>query len=374
MRSGWLEWWRGLAQALGPPLIALAVAEALLWAIAVRGGADPRRTSTWVRWDSYRYVDLARAGYVESPDDPPSSNTGWFPGFPAVMRLGADALHVTPARAGRAAALGFELALLALVWTRLLPPVSRARRSLALVAAAFFPAFFYRHAVFPLSMTAAFDLAAIALAADGAFLAAGACGAVAAFSYPSGFLVAVPLALRVALTAGLSARERLRALLAGAGLTLLGLAAVFGLLQARVGHWDAFLTYQRQFGQGLFNPLAVLVEHARPLLHGSLDAESLVAFQTVLATALLLLGAWLVVRDRDRRRPLDVLLLTHAAAVWVFVHGAGPNVSVYRQAAVLVGLVPLLARLRAPTLVLLLAVLVTLGAGMARLFFSDVLV
>ncbi|HVQ25791.1 MAG TPA: hypothetical protein VMV01_11455, partial [Planctomycetota bacterium] len=67
-------------------------------------------------------------------------------------------------------------------------------------------------------------------------------------------------------------------------------------------------------------------------------------------------------------------LLVHAATVWVFVNGSGPNVSVYRQAAVLVGLAPLLARLPTPALAALFAACVALGVGMARLFFSNVLV
>lgn len=373
-RSGRREWLRGLASALGPPLVALALAESLLWVGAVRNGEDPRLPSTWVRWDSYRYLEIARGGYVESQDDPPSSNTGWFPGYAWVMRVGSRAAHVTPARAGRLAALGFELALLTLLWTRLLPPVPGARRWLALLAAACFPAWFYRHAVFPLSMTAFFNLAAIRLAASDAFVSAGACGAISAFTYPTGFLVALPLALAAALARGRSKLGRVRAAAAGPGLTLVGLGAVFAVLQVRVGRWDAFLAYQARFGQGVHNPLEVLTGHARPLLRGSLEPLALVSGQTVLVTALLLLAAWLVWRDREARRPLDLLLLTHAAAVWVFVNGAGPNVSIYRQAAVLVGLVPLLARLHLPGLALLLTLLLGLGAGMMRLFFSDLLV
>ncbi|HKZ31184.1 MAG TPA: hypothetical protein VJ648_02385 [Vicinamibacteria bacterium] len=374
MHRGWLERWRGLAQALGPPLVALALAESLLWAGAVRNGEDPRNASTWVRWDSYRYIEIARGGYLESRDDPEASNTGWFPGFPLVMRLASRAAHVTPARAGRSAALGFELALLTLLWNRLLPPVPVARRLLALLAAACFPAWFYRHAVFPLSMTTFFNLAAIELAAAGAFVGAGACGALSAFTYPTGFLVAVPLALAAALARGRSSLGRLRAAAAGAGLTLLGLGAVFAVLQVGVGRWDAFLVYQQRFGQGLHSPLEVLLGHTRPLLRGSLEPAALVSSQTVLVTALWLLGAWLLWRDREAGRPVDLLLLAHGAAVWVFVNGAGPNVSIYRQAAVLVGLAPLVARLRLRALVLLLVLLLGLGVGMVQLFFSNQLV
>jgi len=350
------------------------MAESLLWAAALFAGDDPRRTATWVHWDSYRYIDIARRGYFEDAGAPEASNTGWFPGFPLLVRLTSEPLHVKPARVGRAVALLFELGVLTLMWTRLLPPVSPARRWLALMAAAVFPAFFYRHAVFPLSMTAFFSLAAISCGAAGRFAAAGACAFVAATSYPTGFLVAAPLAAAVALAPGLSAYERGRALVAGPGLTLLGLVTVFGALYATVGRWDAFLAYQERFGQGLFNPVEVLAGHAQPLLRASPDAAALVSLQTALATVLLGLAAGLLWCERQASRPLDGLLLGHAVALWLFVNGAGPNVSVYRQAASLVGLVPLLARLRARGLAVLLAVLLALGAGMACLFFENLLV
>jgi hypothetical protein len=62
------------------------------------------------------------------------------------------------------------------------------------------------------------------------------------------------------------------------------------------------------------------------------------------------------------------------AVFWAFVAAAGPNVALYRQAAVLVGLVALFAQLRSPSLALLLATFLALGVGMSRLFFGTVLV
>jgi hypothetical protein len=374
MSAAWPKGWMGIAARLAPPLAALVLAEALLWTIAFARGSDPRLGPTWVRWDSYRYVEIARGGYVEVAEDPNSSNTGWFPGFPMVMRLASDALPTTPARAGRWASLLFELGTLTLVWTRLLPAASFLHRWLALLCAAFFPGWFYRHAVFPMSMTAFFNTAALTLAGASSFLAAGLSGAVSAFSYPTGFLVAAGIAVAAALRRGRTAAERLRDLCAGPGLAVVGLLAVAGLLQIRVGHWDAFLVYQRRFGNTLHEPLSVFLDHARPLLQGAVEPRALVAFQTLLVTLLLLLAAWLAWRDRTSRLPTDLPLLVHAAAVWVFVNGTGPNVSVYRQAAVLVGLTPLLARLPTPALAALLAVFVALGAGMAELFFSNALV
>jgi hypothetical protein len=364
----------GLVARIGPPLFALVLAEALLWTIAFAHGSDPRLGGTWVRWDSYRYVEIARGGYVEVAEDPNSSNTGWFPGFPLVMQLASSVLSTTPARAGRWASLLFELGTLTLVWTRLLPRAPATRRWLALFSAALFPGWLYRHAVFPMAMTAFFNTAALTLAGGGLFLAAGLFGAVSAFTYPTGFLVAAGIAVASVLQRGRTAAERLRALAAGPGLAVFGLLAVAALLQLRVGRWDAFLAYQARFGNTLHEPLSVLFAHARPLLIGAFEPRALVAFQTLLVTLLLLVAAWLAWRDRGSLLPTDLPLLAHAAAVWVFVNGSGPNVSVYRQAAVLVGLAPLLARLPTPALAALLAVLIGLGAGMARLFFSNALV
>jgi hypothetical protein len=370
----WRRRFTAVVTALGPPLAALVLAEALLWTVALARGSDPRLGTTWVRWDSYRYVAIARGGYVEVPDDPNSSNTGWFPGFPLVMQLGSSLLSTTPARAGRWASLAFELGMLTLVWGRLLPAVSPARRWLALLCAAFFPGWFYRHAVFPMAMTAFFNTASLAFAGAGFFLAAGLSGAVSAFTYPTGFLAAAGIAVAAALQRGRTAAQRLRDLAAGPGIAVLGLVAVAALLQAHVGRWDAFLAYQGRFGNTLHEPLSVLVDHARPLLSGAFEPRALVAVQTLLVTLLLVLAAWLAWRDRESLRPADLPLLAHAAAVWVFVNGTGPNVSVYRQAAVLVSLMPLLARLPTAALALLSLVLATLGAGMARLFFSNALV
>ena len=249
---------------------AFVIAGGLLAALAVTGagqlvmrtaaaakGEDPGRNRTWVRSDSYRYITIARDGYVWVPEDPLASNTGWFPGYPLLVRVVSGGLDVKPALAGRGVAVAFTLGLVALLWAELLPPAPRGRRLLALFVAGFFPGWVYWHAVFPLSMALFFSLASLALAARRRYLAAGTCGAVAAFSYPIGVVTVLPLAVLVVWDERLSGVERARALLAGPVLAGLGLAAVFAVMQATVGRWDAYLQVQARFGHGLHNPLAV---------------------------------------------------------------------------------------------------------------------
>jgi len=361
-----------VAGALLAASLVTAAGQLVLRTAAVREGEDPGRNATWVRWDSYRYITIARDGYAWVPEDPPSSNTGWFPGYPLLVRALSGGAGLRLALAGRIVAVAFTLALFALLWAELLSAVPLGRRLLALFVAGFFPGWVYWHAVFPLSMAVFFTLASLALGARRSYLAAGICGALAAFTYPIGVVIVLPLALLVARDERLGGRERVRALLAGPVLAGLGLVAVLALMQATVGRWDAYLRFQAQFGHGLHNPFAVFAGRLLPALGGPLSPEMLVAVQSALTALLLALAAVLVLRASSR--PLDVALLATGAALWLLVHAAGPNLSVYRPAGGLVCLVPILARLGVRSLALLLLALLVLGYGMSTLFFRNVLV
>jgi hypothetical protein len=352
-------------------LAATLVGEVVMRRAAVHEGVDPGRNATWVRWDAYRYVTIARDGYVWVPEDLPSSNTGWFPGYPLLVRGVGSTLRLRPAPAGRVVALAFTLALLWLLWAEL-AEARPDRRLLALLVAGVFPGFVYWHAVFPLSMVVFFALASVSLAARRHYLAAGVCGAVSAFTYPIGVVVTLPLAVLVARDERLRGRGRVRAALAGPFVAGLGLVAVFALFQATVGRWDAYLVFQAQFGHGLHDPLAVFGGRLRPLLAHPLASESLVALQSALVLLLLALAALLLRRAPGRRVDLAVLLL--AAGVWIVVQTAGPNLSAYRPAGALVVVVPILGRLDSRLLGGLLLTLLALGYGMSVLFFRDVLV
>jgi hypothetical protein len=363
----------GLAGGLLAAFAVTGASQLVMRAAADRAGEDPRRNRTWVRSDSYRYITIARDGYAWVPEDPLSSNTGWFPGYPLLIRVVYRGLDVKPALAGRGVAATFTFALLALLWAELLPPAPRARRLLALFSAGFFPGWVYWHAVFPMSMALFFSLASLALGARHRYLAAGACGAVAAFTYPVGVVVALPLAVLVVRDERLSGLARGRALLAGPVLVGLGLGAVFAVMQATVGRWDAYLWLQEEvFGHGVYNPLAVFAGWLLPVLSGTLSPEFLLGLQSLLTALLLALAAILVLRAPSR--PIDVALLVLGATLWLLVHTAGPNLSVYRPAGGLVCLVPILARLGARPLALLLLVLVVLGYGMSTYFFRNALV
>jgi hypothetical protein len=361
----------------GPPLAALLLVQCVLAVAARRADVDPFASGSYVRWDAYRYLQIAKGGYyLELTTARADANTGWFPGYPSLVRAVQKVTRAKPALAGRIVALAFQLAALGLLWSIFLRAASsRRRRWLGLLLAAFFPGFVYYGAVFPISMVVAASLVAILAAADGRFLWAGASGAIAAFAYPTGVLVAVPLLLAVFLQPDLSPRQRLLAAFEGPLLCALGLVAVLLYHQLAVGRWDAFFVQQLTFDHGLSNPLATLSGHLAPLLRSGGDAAALVpALQTVLVAVLVTAVAVCAWRRRALWTRGEALLMAHVFVFWLVPQAVGSGVSIYRAESLLLPIVPLVVRWPTALLVVLLALFVALGGAMAVLFFQTVLI
>lgn len=356
---------------LALPLLAFALAQAALGVASLLCARDPFDPTTYSRRDSTKYIKIARFGYFEDRADPRAGDAGWFPGYPLAMRAAAALTGARAVSAGRMLSALFHLALLAAL-ARLLGPLDATRRALALLLAGFFPGSVYYAAVFPISMLAFLCLVAMALAAGGRLLAAGLAGALAAFTYPTGFLLAAPLAAGGLLHRAPGRRPPAAAWIAPI-LPGLGLGAVLAYHHFTLGRWDAFFAFQRAFGHAPSSPVATLLAHLARLGDPHLPSR-LIGFQTLLSLVLLGLAAAVWWRGRRTMGRLETMLIVNAGAFWLFPLLVGPTVNPYRQEALLVGITPLLGRLPVVGLLCLLVALVTLGGGMAVLFFDDVLV
>ena len=78
-----------------PPLFALIFSRALASLAAVSSGYSPWVSRSWIRWDSGHYLKIAQSGYelvsckgigYASSNDW-CGNAGWFPGYPALIRV-----------------------------------------------------------------------------------------------------------------------------------------------------------------------------------------------------------------------------------------------------------------------------------------------
>ena len=360
----------------GPALLVFLAAEALLSLSATRSGLDPRRPATFVRWDSVRYLSIATHGYFIEVEDGhvTDGNVAWFPGYPLAIRA-VGRLRVAAPRAGRYLSLVFAWAVLLVLSAAFLEGVPWKKRALLLLLAGFFPGFVYHHAVFPISMTATFALLSLAAAARARFAWAGFWGALACFTYSTAVLLVAVLALAVLLQPGVSAAGRAVGLSGAPGLAVAGYLSAFAY-QHRSVPWGSFGLMQRDYYQaGLHNPADVLAWNTRHLFSGALGPGWTTSVQTLLVALLVVGAAALCWRHRRTMTRLDWLLLASGVVFWLAPQVVGGRVvSVYRSESLLVFLVPLLRRLPAPALSLLLAVFAVLGYAMSRLFFDSILI
>jgi hypothetical protein len=382
-----------LARAVLPPLLAFALARAVLGAAAISAGVPPCKPGSWCRFDCAHYVRIALHGYELAPCFAGSHDAGlwcgnaaWLPGYPLLARAG-HALGLPPRGAALTVSGAFALATLALLWAALggLPagplgcslgaaaPPSRAAIA-ALALAAFFPGAVYAHAISPLGVFGCAAVAALVLAARGRPLAAGLAGAAAAFTYPPGFLLAPVLGAGFLLGPG-TLPSRIRRAAVSAGAAASGFAAVLALQQHDTGEWRAFFLVQGSYHYRLQSPLGPLVGRIAPLLRPPLgDRRDTLAAQTLLVA--LLVGAAVVASllaarasafgDRERFVALYVL------AAWLLPLVIGEEQGgLHRREATLLPLVMLTVRLPVPVQVALTVVAAVLAYAVALLFFRS---
>jgi hypothetical protein len=357
---------------LAGPVAAFLLAQAIIALAAALAGEDPSRTKSFVHWDAYRYVEIARDGYTLDLERIEESDAGWFPGYPLVIR-GLMRLGLRPAKAGRLVAELFALGAL-VVMDALLAGAPVGGRWPALLLAALFPGCIYHHAVFPTAMTLFFSLASAWLWGRGQLALAGLGAGLAAFTYPTGVLTAGGLAASALLDGRLDGRARLGALLKGPGLGAVGLVAAFAYLAVAAGRWDAFLQVQQAYGQGIHDPVSAFLHHTELVWRAAFEPRFVHNLQTAVVAVLVLLAAGVGLAQRRSIGPAETALLASGLLGWVLPLVAGSRLSIYRQEALLVGIVPLLARLPPALLVAFLSLLSALAFGSAVLFFQDVLI
>ena len=230
--------WRRAGGALGPPLLALVAAWAMIVSRSPYSGRRLFNPSSFARWDSGQYLKIADHGYTAfwhcgpghlPPNLPPGNylcgTIGWFPGYPFTTRWFSALTTISVPTAALVVGWVCWYLVLFVMWRLLADARSVWSRWMCLLIAAFFPGQVYLAALFPVSFCIAGILGCLYLAlrtSRPALAAAGfAAGFVAAYSYITAIVLAPAL-----IVAGLVARRgrgRLQAIVPG-----LGAAAGFG--------------------------------------------------------------------------------------------------------------------------------------------------
>jgi hypothetical protein len=359
------------ARQLLVPLLAFLLQRLVLAAAALASGHDPLAPSSYLRWDSVFYLDIAAHGYaplVSCPAEshyPPSAwcgNAGWFPGFAWLLKPAALLDLSLPATAVAVCAAA-QLGVLVLLWRCL----DDERQWPALGTAAFFLGNVYLAAAFPTSVFLLAALACLAACWSRRFVLAGIAGAVAALCYPTGILLAPVIVLW-------SLLHRVRRAAWVAAAVLLGFALVLAVMRVEAGSWSAYFKIQAKYGYGAGLGLDALLAHLKPLINPRYrSAKGIVtAVQTLLA-----LGLVTSIGFRWRRllaSPRDALLVIYTGVFWLAPLTLGGNLALHRSEALLLPATLLLPDFPRGFQGAALACAILLSFPMALLFFQKLLV
>ena len=330
------------------PLLLGVCALAGVAIVAAVLGYSPWESSTWSRWDSGLYEDIARDGYDLFPcEEEPTKWCGdaaWFPAYPWLI----GGLHQLglPLR-GTAVVISwlFAAGTIVLLWATFLERRTGAAAVAALFYAAFAPGQIYYYAVFPLSMLTFATLACLWLLYRERYLSAGVAGAVAALSYPVGVLLAPISAVWLMAQRSVPLGERLRRVAITSGPILAGIWILMSVQRIETGHWDGFFLIQERYEElhGSQNPFVASWDIVRGGVQNLGNGITVVvALQTAFVTIVLALVFGFALRRRRSLDRVDFLLLLWAVVTWVALFQA---FSVQRGQAALLPLAVLVARL-----------------------------
>lgn len=379
---------RFLARSVLPPVLVFVIVRLVLAGVALASGYHPWNPRIWFRWDSIHYLAIATEGYEFYPCDGTygytpdqwCGNTGWFPGYPWLIRF-LVILGVEQHVAGASLSALFHLLTLWVLWACFLESELTPRNAIALLSAGFFPGHVYYDAIFPVSMLTFFAGLCLWSVFRKRYVAGAAAGAIAAFSYPTGVLLSPVVGIWILTRPVPDDRvgEKTLATLTTTGAILSGLFAVFAVHYLTVGRWDAFFQVQAKYGHGLNNPLhifylATIQPLGQAIAHGNWNRglHVIPPIQTLLVAAFVI-GAAVTAFRRRHATPAGSLLGTFLVVFWIVPFVVGHGLSLYRAESLLLPSVVLMKDFPKTMEGLLLVAFVVEGIGASHLFFRGVL-
>lgn len=298
-------------------------------------------------------------------------STGWFPGYPAMMRA-LSWLGMRTDVAGVVISWVAQVGLWAVLWLGFLRRRPRGVGLAAMAAAAAFPASVYLGAIFPVSLLVLATVSALVCADRERWLAAGCCAAVAAVVYPSGTVVG-SLALLPLVTTSLGGwSRRITASAAVAGPAVFAYVLVLANFQQSVGAWNAWFQVQAAYDFGVTFPPSTIVRQIRHVGGDAIPAA--VGLQTLLVTVSMAAVVWIAARSWRAMSLGERGTVIVAVPLWILPLTLGGDLSLYRAESLLLPIVIVLARLRGRVLVGYALVCVPLCCAMAVEFFESTLI
>jgi hypothetical protein len=337
--------------------------------------------STWIRWDSGYYIQIAERGYeyfscaghfgypLDAIDM--CGNAGWFPGYPIILRLFSVlpfSIHDLSPWISR---LMFFMSLVLFSKTANVSRITF-RNVVFMLIPAFWFGFIYFNNTFPNSTVLFFILLAFySYMGDKKWLLYFSC-VMASLSYPTGILVSAVVSITMFLSSNAKVMNRGSTLLP-AFFGMIGLFLFFAYLQYDVGDWSAFFNIQKKYNHGIHNPILNIRSKFRGFSFDLTDGKNSIILQTEFILVLYIFTAIYFVVRKLYLIKLYLLSFVFFTVYLFFPWIVGGDLSVYRSEALLMPAALLYKDVTPKLNAVLVIVLLFIGTLMCHWFFKDVL-
>jgi len=341
-------------------------------------------STNWLRWDSGHYLQIASKGYELFPcagkfgfplkSTEICGNTGWFPGYPLLIKLLSYLFKNDIIVAGVISKLFYFMSLLMVL--KILD-ISRflLKSLLFLCIPAFSFGFIFYNAIFPISAVLFFVLSGIYFFIKRKILLAGLFCFLAAFFYPTGFLLSFVFAITILITGNESFKQKVVKLLIPVTMGGLGVIAVFAIFQITVNDWTAFLQVQAKYGHSFQSPvknIGSFLQNAS--LFNSFSISHFIHYQSILIISGYIAISYFFFTKRIYKNELYLLTYIYITLFLIFPWTISGELSRCRAESLLLPFVFLLRETKTRWISVILIFLLGLGIPMSYLFFTGVLI
>jgi hypothetical protein len=365
-------------------LVSFVVSQILLAIVLHFLHYDYFNALNWSRWDSGHYIRIATTGYELFPcaghfgypinATEICGNTGWFPGYPFLIKLLGVVFKDKVLMAGILSKLFYLLSLFMVL--KIAEVQKFSWRNLLFVSMATFSfSFIYFNAIFPISVEIFFILTGLYFYLKRNIWLTGLNCFLASFFYPSGFLLAIVFAISAILKKDESIKSKVRNILIPGIMGALGILSVFLIFEITVDDWSAFMRVQAKYGHNFMNPIKNigLFFKNNPAL-SSYSINNFSSYQSMLIILGYILTMILFFVKRMFRNELYLWTFIFISLFLIFPWAIGGPVSRYRSEGLLLPFVFLLKDAKAKYISVVLFFLLLIGLPMCYLFFNSFLV
>ena len=341
-------------------------------------------SGVWLRWDSGHYLTIANEGYEFFPcagkfgypldATDMCGNTGWFPGYPFLIKLLSYIIADTTFLGGFLSKVFYFMSLFLILVISGIDKIS-VKNIIYLSLPAFSFGFIYYNAIFPISTVLFFSLLGFYFFFKRKIWLTGLCCTIVSFLYPTGFLLSFVFAISIFIRE--EEKKNIRKIskcLIPLFFGGIGVVLAFLVYQIQVDNWAAFIQVQSKYGHSFHNPIKSVGKMLSKFSFNPFTLINVIIIQSVLVIIGYFSLSYYFFTKKLYRTDLYLVSYLYVSLFFLFPWIVGGNLSMYRAESLLFPFVFLLKDLKISWNISILTIMISIGGIMSYFFFTKVLV